>query len=59
MERIRHFVLNDDRPIAPPCLLQKTPGGAFANVTALSLDPSLSAQMRARGPGSTNPRGAP
>jgi phospholipid/cholesterol/gamma-HCH transport system substrate-binding protein len=39
MERIRHFVLNDDRPIAPPCLLQKTPGGAFAHVTALSDTP--------------------
>jgi hypothetical protein len=39
LERIRHFVLNDDQPVAPPCVLQKTPGGAFAQVAALTHDP--------------------
>ncbi|HMJ35441.1 MAG TPA: MlaD family protein [Baekduia sp.] len=39
MDRIRHFVLNDDQPIAPPCLLQKTPGSAFPQVAALSQTP--------------------
>jgi virulence factor Mce-like protein len=39
LDRIRHFVLNDDVPIAPPCVLQNSPGGAFAHVTALSHHP--------------------
>jgi hypothetical protein len=39
IERLRHFVLNDDQPIAPPCELQQTPGGAFPNILPLSQTP--------------------
>jgi virulence factor Mce-like protein len=38
MERIRHFVLNDDQPVGPPCNLQSS-GPAFPRITALSHTP--------------------
>jgi phospholipid/cholesterol/gamma-HCH transport system substrate-binding protein len=40
IERIRHFAFNDDQPVAPPCVLQQTPGGTqFPRVQALSRTP--------------------
>jgi virulence factor Mce-like protein len=36
LERIRQYALNGDHPVAPPCLLQQTPGGRFPHVQALS-----------------------
>jgi phospholipid/cholesterol/gamma-HCH transport system substrate-binding protein len=39
LERIRHFVLNDDKPIAVPCVAQATAGTAFPHVTALTQTP--------------------
>jgi virulence factor Mce-like protein len=39
IERIRHFALNDDQPVASPCLLQRTPGGSFPQIKPLSHTP--------------------
>jgi hypothetical protein len=39
LERIRRFVLNDDQPVAMPCVAQGTPGTAFPNLTALTHTP--------------------
>jgi phospholipid/cholesterol/gamma-HCH transport system substrate-binding protein len=39
LDRIRHFVLHDDQPIAVPCVLSGTPSAAFPHVTALTQTP--------------------
>jgi phospholipid/cholesterol/gamma-HCH transport system substrate-binding protein len=40
VQRIRHFVLNDDKPVAVPCVPDRIPGGpAFTHVQALSQTP--------------------
>ena len=41
LQRIEHFVLNDNQAVAPPCVLQRLPQGAksFPHITPLSHPP--------------------